>query len=121
MAMLDVKGSIQNLQTTVQNHYNYIKDQKQFTRAFPIEFELAYTDFRAIQMSLQLGGEQNHPLLAQFAATYEDVYKYEYAYATTNLEGFNQQFGNNMSDYESSVNTLETQLQQIEKLDQNVY
>ena len=116
MTMLDVKGSINNLITTTKDHFNYIKQQKSFTRAFPIHFELAYTDFRVIQVALQLTGEQNHALLASFAAAYKAVYQYENAYATGGLDGFNHQFAGKLADYEQSTNYLLEVIEQISKL-----
>ncbi len=116
MTMLDVKGSINNLTTTTEQHFNYIQQQRSFTRAFPIHFELAYTDFRVIEVALQLTGEQNHALLASFAAAYEAVYQYEDAYATGGLEGFNDKFANNLNDYRQAKAKLLTIIDEINKL-----
>ena len=116
MAMLDVKGSIKNLSSTTESHFDYVQKQESFTRAFPIHFELAYSDFRVIEMALQLTGEQNHALLAQFAAAYEDVYQYEDAYASGGLEGFNRQFGNKIDDYKQAKDNLLAIIQKINQL-----
>ncbi|PWF99700.1 hypothetical protein [Levilactobacillus bambusae] len=114
--MLDVKGSIKNLSSTTENHYKIIQNQEPFTRAFPIHFELAYTDFRTIEMALQMTGDQNHSLLVQFSAAYEAVYQYENAYATGGLDGFNEQFGNQIPEYEQAKNQLLTLINQISQL-----
>ncbi|MCY9807387.1 hypothetical protein OXT66_07555 [Lentilactobacillus senioris] len=114
--MLDVKGSINNLKTTTEEHFKYIQQQRSFTRAFPIHFELAYTDFRVIEVALQLTSEQNHALLASFAAAYESVYQYEDAYATGGLEGFNNQFADKLTDYQRAKDNFLAIIEQITKL-----
>ncbi|MBT9671627.1 hypothetical protein GPK34_06245 [Secundilactobacillus kimchicus] len=115
--MLDVKGSIDNLSTTVTRHFAHIKNQHEFIRAWAVQFELAYTDFRVIEMALQLSGDAQHPLLAEFAAAYDAVYKYEYAFAGGGLEGFNQQFGNQIDDYEKAKDHLLEVIEKVKAVD----
>ena len=79
--MLDVKDSVNRLAWTTEHHFLHIQARHDFMRAWAVQFEMAYTDFRVIQMALQLGGEQYHDLLKRFAAAYEAVYAYEYAFA----------------------------------------
>jgi hypothetical protein len=52
--MLDVIGAVKNLQWTTEHHYLHIRNQHDFMRAWAVQFELAYTDFRIIQMALQI-------------------------------------------------------------------
>ncbi|GAB6093409.1 hypothetical protein [Furfurilactobacillus curtus] len=112
--MLDVKDSIDRLQWTVDHHFLHIQAQHEFMRAWAVQFEMAYTDFRVIQMALQLGGEENHPLLKAFAAAYEDVYQYEYEFAAGGLEGFNAKFGaDDMTKYQAAVKTMDGLIEQI--------
>ena len=114
--MLDVKMSIDNLLTTVNRHFAHIKNQHEFIRAWAIQFELAYTDFRVIQIALQLSGESNHALLAEFSAAYEDVYKYESAFAAGGLDGFNKEFADSIDDYEQTKDKLVDVIEEIKKV-----
>lgn len=114
--MLDVKDSLSRLRWTVDHHFLHIQARHDFMRAWAIQFELAYTDFRTIQLALQLSGEENHPLLASFAAAYEAVYQYEYAFATEGLAGFDDKFSGQMEKYEQAVKQIDGVLDQIEKL-----
>jgi hypothetical protein len=41
-------------------------------RAWAVQFELAYTDFRTIQLALQLAQDQ-HDLLVRFTGVYDTV------------------------------------------------
>lgn len=113
--MLDVKKSIENLNWTVEHHFLHIQNQHEFMRAWAVQFELAYTDFRVIEMALQLSGDENHELLRQFATAYEAVYNYEYAFAAGGLDGFNKQFGDQINDYEKAKDNLLSLLQEITK------
>ena len=61
--MLDVKDSVNRLAWTTEHHFLHIQARHDFMRAWAVQFEMAYTDFRVIQMALQLGGEQYHDLL----------------------------------------------------------
>ncbi|WDF81929.1 hypothetical protein PQ472_08330 [Lacticaseibacillus pabuli] len=112
--MLDVKDSVKRLSWTVEHHFLHIQNQHPFMRAWAVQFELAYTDFRTIQMALQLAGESFHPLLAEFAKAYEDVYAYEYEFAANGLDGFNAKFGDKIDDYQQKEETL---LKVIAKID----
>ncbi|MBZ2201761.1 hypothetical protein CLI91_10470 [Lentilactobacillus hilgardii] len=103
--MLDVKKSLDRLTWNTQHHYAHIEAQHDFIRAWAVQFEMGYTDFRVVQMSLQLDGGQ-HELLARFAAAYEKVYDYEYAFAAGGLEGFNQQYGDKIADYKQAADDL---------------
>lgn len=89
--MLDVIGSIKNLQETTEHHFLHIKNQHDFIRIWAIQFEIAYTDFRVIQLALQLANEGS--LLSEFTQAYQAVYQFEYAFAEGGLPVFNQQFG----------------------------
>lgn len=114
--MLDIKKSYENLANTVEHHYQHIKNQHEFMRSVAIQFELAYTDFRVIEMALQLDGEQNHDLLRHFASAYEMVFQYENAFVSGGLEGFNTKFGNQLHDYELAKNHLLSVMTKIAKL-----
>ncbi len=100
--MLDVKNSIERLSWTVEHHFLHIQAQHDFMRAWAIQFELAYTDFRVIQMALQLSGDEHHELLAKFSAAYEKVFNYEYAFVAGGLEGFNEKYGQELDQYEQA-------------------
>ena len=99
MPMLDVKKSIERLQWTVDHHFLHIQAQHPFMRAWAVQFELAYTDFRVIQMALQLSGDENHALLAEFAKVYEGIFNYEYEFAGNGLDSFNQKYGDEIEQY----------------------
>ncbi|MCI2172337.1 hypothetical protein [Schleiferilactobacillus perolens] len=115
--MLDVKNSIDRLSWTVDHHFLHIKNQHDFMRAWAVQFELAYTDFRVIQMALQLSGEENHPLLARFAANYEAIFQYEYEFAGNGLEGFNAKFGpSEIPKYEALVKEFDGIIKEIQAL-----
>lgn len=109
--MLDVIGSIKNLQETTERHFLHIKNQHDFIRIWAIQFEIAYTDFRVIQMALQLANEGT--LLSEFTQAYQAVYQFEYAFAEGGLPVFNQQFGKQMSEYEHVKNHLRDVLERI--------
>lgn len=61
-------------------------------RAWAVQFELAYTDFRTIQLALQLAQDQ-HDLLVRFTGVYDTVYQYEYEFAANGLAAFNAKYG----------------------------
>lgn len=100
--MLDVKKSLDRLTWNTQHHFAHIEAQHDFMRAWAIQFELAYTDFRVIQMALQLSGDEHHELLAKFSAAYEKVFNYEYAFVAGGLEGFNEKYGQELDQYEQA-------------------
>lgn len=110
---MDVANSIDNLTWTVDHHYLHIKNQHPFMRAWAVQFELAYTDFRSIQMALQLWGEEFHPLLKDFAKTYETIYKYESVFAMKGLDEFNAEFGDNLAEYDQAVTHFDELIAQI--------
>ncbi len=112
--MMDVTDSIKRLQWTVEHHFLHIQAQHDFMRAWAIQFELAYTDFRVIQMALQLSGEAQHALLHEFAQAYDDVYQYEYAFVAGGLAGFNAKFGDHMEDYAQAESKLLAVLDQVD-------
>ncbi|OJG42555.1 hypothetical protein RV02_GL003561 [Enterococcus gilvus] len=112
--MLDVLGAIKNLQWTAEHHFLHIKNQHDFIRIWAIQFELAYTDFRVIQLALQLDAQTE--LLQQFTKAYDAVYRYEYAFAKGGLEGFNQEFGDQMGTYEEAHDNFLTVLAALAKL-----
>ncbi|WP_268913524.1 hypothetical protein [Lentilactobacillus sp. SPB1-3] len=114
--MLDVKDSIDKLSWSVNHHFLHIQAQHDFIRAVAVQFELAYTDFRAIQMALQLAGEEYHSLLADFAKAYEDVYAYESVFAMRGLDEFNSEFPNSIDDYKQKVDHFNDVLDKIKAL-----
>lgn len=115
--MLDVTDSLKRLRWTADHHFLHIQARHAFMRAWAIQFELAYTDFRTIQLALQLSGEQQHELLTQFAQAYENVYQYEYAFATDGLDGFDAQFSDQLPAYEAAVKQLDQILDKIEAVE----
>lgn len=102
--MLDVLGAINNLRWTTAHHFLHIKNQHEFIRIWAIQFELAYTDFRVVQMALQL--DKQTALLQCFTKAYDAVYQYEYEFVKGGLEGFNQQFGNQIETYDDAQQRL---------------
>ena len=102
--MLDVTGAIKNLTWTTEHHFLHIKNQHDFIRIWAIQFELAYTDFRVIQLALQLDSQIE--FLHRFTKAYDTVYQYEYAFAKGGLDGFNQQFGNQINSYDEAQQNL---------------
>lgn len=112
--MLKIENSIANLRWTTDHHYQHIQNQHPFMRAWAIQFELAYTDFRVIQLALQLDGQA--VLLADFAKTYEQIHAFEYEFAANGLEGFNAKFADQMANYATEVEHLGRLLDQISDL-----
>ncbi|KRM71193.1 hypothetical protein [Lacticaseibacillus brantae] len=115
--MLDVKGSIDRLLWTAEHHYLHIVAKHDFMRAWAVQFELAYTDFRTIQMALQLDG--NHAdLLKKFAADYDQVFNYEYAFAAGGVDGFYTQYPNqsDLDAYKTAKDALEADINQIQAI-----
>lgn len=102
--MLDVLGAVNNLAWTTEHHFLHIKNQHDFLRIWAIQFELAYTDFRVIQMALQLDAQTD--LLQRFTKAYDAVYQYEYAFVKDGLTGFNQAFGDQIDQYELAQQKL---------------
>ncbi|WP_461215839.1 hypothetical protein [Lacticaseibacillus sp. GG6-2] len=113
--MLDVKDALARLEWTTAHHYLHIQAQHAFMRAWAVQFELAYTDMRVIQMALQLAGDQ-HELLQRFTTAYEAVYAYEYAFVAGGLEGFNSEFGERLADYHSASDQLLALIKQVRAL-----
>lgn len=104
--MLDVSNSLKNLRWTTEHHFLHIKNQHDFMRAWAVQFEIAYTDFRVIQMALQLDG-QHLDLLKRFSDIYENgVYPYEFEFAGKGLASFNERFGSDLTDYEQKEQEL---------------
>ncbi|WP_283678595.1 hypothetical protein [Lentilactobacillus sp. Marseille-Q4993] len=114
--MLDVKDSIEKLSWDVNHHYLHVKNQHEFMRRIAIQFELAYTDFRVIQMALQLSGDENHQLLADFTSAYDDVFKFESEFAENGLDGFNDKYGDQIDEYGQAVDKLNQEIDKIKKL-----
>ena len=113
--MLDVKDSLANLTWTTTHHLAHIQNRHPFMRRWAVQFDLAYTDFRVIQIALQLEGH-HHDLLADFAQTYEAIHRYEFAFAGEGLEGFDQQYGDQLPDYAAQVDHFEDLVAQIRDL-----
>lgn len=114
--MIDVENSIKNLAWTVEHHYQHILNQHEFMRRIAVQFELSYTDFRVIQLALQLSGEKNHQLLADFSSAYEQVYKYESVFSMDGLEAFNEEYGNEIDEYRIQKDNVLRYLEEIKKL-----
>lgn len=114
--MLKIEDSITRLAWNTEHHFLHIQAQHEFMRAWAIQFELGYTDLRLIQFALQLAQPQQTELLAKFTAAYQQVYQYEYAFVAGGLEGFNQQFGGQMAEYEQAEKQLLAVLDQIKSV-----
>lgn len=112
--MLDVTGSIANLQWTTEHHFLHIQARHEFIRAVAVQFEIAYTDFRTIQLALQLGGQEE--LLSTFTAEYNQVFKFEMAFAGGGLEGFDAKFAGRIKEYQQAEEALLATLGDIMKL-----
>ena len=116
MAMLDVKNFIDRLQWTVDHHFLHIQAQHDFMRAWAVQFELAYTDFRVIQMALQMSGPENHALLAKLAKNYEAIFQYEYEFAANGLAGFNAKYGDQIDQYKTLVTEFDGIIKEVQAL-----
>lgn len=112
-SMLDVRGSIANLKWNTEHHYLHIKNQHDFIRIWAIQFELGYSDFRTIQMALQLANRSE--MLKDFTRAYDAVYRYEYAFVQGGLEGFNQQFGTEIDAYDKAHQSFLAVLDELSK------
>lgn len=105
--MLDVSDSLNRLAWTTEHHYRHIAAQHDFIRAWAVQFELSYTDFRVVQMALQLAQDQ-HELLVRFTGVYDTIYQYEYEFAANGLAAFNAKYGTQMATYRvATENSLE--------------
>lgn len=102
--MLDVKDSLKRLAWTTDHHFLHIQAQHEFMRAWAIQFELAYTDMRVIQLALQLANDHDH--LIRFTTAYEAVYQYEYAFVAGGLAGFNAEFAGQLQEYHDAAEAL---------------
>ncbi|HAT55552.1 MAG TPA: hypothetical protein DCW31_10025 [Lactobacillus sp.] len=111
--MIDIQDSAQQLQKTVNDHFEYIQAGHDFARAFAIQFELTYTDFRMIELGLQLDGKGQATLLNSFKTAYQAVYRFEAPFAFGGLEEFDKQCRDMMVDYELAVKQLNKVLQQV--------
>lgn len=114
--MIDVKNSLERLAWNTEHHYAHIEAQHDFMRAWAVQFELGYTDFRVIQMALQLAGANYHNLLVRFTATYDKVYEYEYEFAARGLASFLSKFGGQMEAYKEQKDQLLELLEEVKKL-----
>lgn len=103
--MLDVSDSLDQLAWTTEHHYRHIAAQHDFMRAWAVQFELAYTDFRTIQLALQLAQDQ-HDLLVRFTGVYDTVYQYEYEFAANGLAAFNAKYGDQLEPYRLAAEHL---------------
>ncbi|MFZ2353055.1 hypothetical protein [Paucilactobacillus nenjiangensis] len=112
--MLDVTGSISNLQWTTEHHFLHIQARHEFMRAIAVQFELAYSDFRAIQMALQLDNQTD--LLEKVTAQYNEVFQYEMAFVRGGLDEFDNQFKGKIDQYQTSQASLLATLNDILKL-----
>ncbi|GAX02441.1 hypothetical protein IWT140_00037 [Secundilactobacillus pentosiphilus] len=111
--MLDVKDSVERLAWNTEHHFLHIQAQHEFMRAWAIQFELGYTDLRVIQVALQLAQPAQLALLHELTAAYHSVYQYEYAFVAGGLDGFNQQFGGQIDEYERAEKRLLSVLDQV--------
>lgn len=102
--MLDVRGSIKNLQWNTEHHFLHLKAQHEYIPIWGVQFELGYSDFRTIQLALQLATKKD--LLQRFTEAYDEVYQYEYAFVKGGLTGFNQEFGEKIPAYQAAHEKL---------------
>lgn len=109
--MLDVMGSIKNLEWTTEHHFLHIQARHDFMRAVAVQFELAYSDFRVIQLALQLDGQKD--LLSKFTSQYDDIYKYEMAFVRGGMAEFDNQFEGQIGDYQKAEQSLLETLKEI--------
>ena len=118
--MIDVKNSLDKLQWTAEHHYLHIIAKHDFMRAWAVQFELAYTDFRTIQLALQLSGKQ-HETLVKFTDAYDRLYVFEYEFAANGLDAFYSKFTtqDDLNNYEKAKNDLLAQILVIKELGAN--
>lgn len=109
--MLDVRGSIENLAWNTEHHFLHIKTQHPFIRIWAVQFELGYSDFRTIQLALQLAEKTD--LLKRFTTAYNEVYQYEYAFVKGDIEGFNETYGDKIDDYMTAHQELLASIEEI--------
>ncbi|KRM10288.1 hypothetical protein FD16_GL001219 [Paucilactobacillus suebicus DSM 5007 = KCTC 3549] len=76
-----------------------------------MQFELAYSDFRVIQLALQLDGQKD--LLSKFTSQYNDIYKYEMAFVRGGMAEFDNQFEGQIDDYQKAEQSLLETLKEI--------
>lgn len=112
--MLDILGSWKNLATTTQQHLATIQAQREFDPLFVVQFQLAYSDFRTVQLALQLADEL--ALLKRYTQAYNAVYEFELAYVAGGLANFNAQFGSQIAKYQTAVKAFQEVLNEIKQL-----
>ncbi|MYV06121.1 MULTISPECIES: hypothetical protein [Furfurilactobacillus] len=118
--MVDVQDSVNRLMATANDHFTYIQAGHDFIRAWAIQFELAYTDYRTIDLALQFDGTDSNKLRKDFVSAYQAVYRFEYPFAVGGLEQFDEQCENQMPDYEVAVNQLDEVLEKVRQVDNSV-
>jgi hypothetical protein len=109
--MLTMQKSIDRLNWNTEHHFLHIKAAHPFIRQWAVQFELGYSDARLIQYYLETQG--NMELWQAFTDAYEAVYNYEYAFVAGGIEGYQEQFGTDTSDYEKAHDELLSVLKRV--------
>ncbi|WP_262316671.1 hypothetical protein [Lacticaseibacillus parakribbianus] len=102
---LEITSSLQNLQRTVNHHFRHIQAAHPFARPIAVQYELAYTDYRVVQLALQLG--EQPALNAELTAAYEAVQAFEWPFIAGGPAEFAAQHGEAPAGYAQAVATFD--------------
>ncbi|WP_461225954.1 hypothetical protein [Lacticaseibacillus suihuaensis] len=108
---LEIASSLQNLQWTVDHHLRHIQANHPFARPIAVQYELAYTDYRVVQIALQLGGQP--ALNAALTAAYQAVQAYEWPFIAGGPAEFAAQHGEDATGYREAVDTFDAVCGQV--------
>ncbi|WP_225049109.1 hypothetical protein [Lacticaseibacillus kribbianus] len=108
---LDRTSALNNQQWTVAHHFDHIRQGHPFARQIAVQYELAHTDFRVLQLILQLEGQP--ALYADFTAAYEKVQAFEWPFIAGGPEAFSARFGTRLADYHQAVAAFDTVCEQV--------
>ncbi|WP_125704913.1 hypothetical protein [Lacticaseibacillus daqingensis] len=115
----DVTPALANLQWTVDHHFLHIQNHSPFARAIAVQFELAYTDMRIVELALQLRDPVPVDLLSAFRTTYAAIRNYEWPFIAGGPEEYYAQHGADFSDYQQQVTEFDALIAQISALATN--
>ncbi|QBO36917.1 hypothetical protein EQG49_10915 [Periweissella cryptocerci] len=105
----DISSSLANLVNTTQHHYAHIAAGHDFIRAWAIQFELVYTDFREVIRDLP--ADQ----VPAFTQAYQAVFSYEWEFVAGGLAGFQAKYPTK-ADLESYKKAVDDLVELAEKL-----
>ena len=110
-----VLKAVERVTWNTEHHFLHIKNQHEFKRQLAVQFEMGYSDARFIQFFLETQ-ESDDDIWQTFTDAFEKVTAFEYAFIAGGLEGFNEQFGDQMAAYDEAHQDLLSILEQVKLL-----